>query len=211
MSKKNILDQLEKIEDFIQTQDCSPELLKDLKQQLSRIVKQVQSEDDSPINILCDTVGTETDQVQSSTEIIQIWSDGSCFGNPGPGGWGTIIKTQDQYLEFSGYSPDSTNNIMEMTGALEGIIRTKEGAEIELTSDSQYLIKGMKAWIHGWKKRNWKKADGMPVLNQEIWKALDKETQKRTITWIWTKGHADNPMNERCDELAKDVIKKSRS
>lgn len=134
---------------------------------------------------------------------IKVWSDGACSGNPGPGGWGTIVYQNGEYQELSGFSPSTTNNIMEMTGALEGIRNTPEGCELTLISDSQYLVKGMTEWITGWKRKNWRKADGNPVLNQSIWMALDREAALRQITWKWIKGHAGHPQNERCDELAR--------
>jgi len=152
-------------------------------------------------------VETEVKKVpQSSDGTIQIWSDGACTGNPGPGGWGTVIRFGHEEIELSGYSPRSTNNIMEMTGALEGIRRTPEGSKITVTTDSQYLLKGMTQWLTGWKRRGWKKADGKPVLNKEIWMALDKEAQTRTIRWHWVRGHSGHPENERCDELARNAI-----
>ncbi len=142
----------------------------------------------------------------SGDQPILIWSDGACTGNPGPGGWGTIVDIDDQRCEFSGGSLKTTNNIMEMTGVLEGIKRTPEGCSIVLTSDSQYLVKGMTTWLKGWKKKGWKKADGKEVKNKELWKKLDAESQKRDITWVWVKGHAGHQENERCDQLARKAI-----
>jgi ribonuclease HI len=139
-------------------------------------------------------------------QVIYIWSDGACSGNPGPGGWGTIVQVGDHIEELSGYSTKTTNNIMEMMGAINGLKITPVGANVILTSDSQYVVKGMNQWIKGWKKRNWKKADGKPVLNQEYWMTLDRLAGERSITWEWVKGHADHPQNERCDELARQAI-----
>jgi len=137
---------------------------------------------------------------------IHIWSDGACSGNPGPGGWGTIIFENGTYREFSGFQLNTTNNIMEMTGALEGIRQTAEGSRLIITTDSQYLVKGMTKWLEGWKKKNWKKADGKPVLNKSIWMALDTESGLRDIEWQWVKGHNGHLQNERCDELAREAI-----
>ncbi len=137
---------------------------------------------------------------------IRIWSDGACSGNPGPGGWGTIIFRNGTYQEYSGYQPKTTNNIMEMTGALEGIRHTPEGSQLVITTDSQYLVKGMTEWMKGWKKKKWKKADGKPVLNKSIWMALDAEVKLRDIQWQWVKGHNGHLQNERCDELAREAI-----
>ncbi|MBT6611223.1 MAG: ribonuclease HI [Deltaproteobacteria bacterium] len=140
---------------------------------------------------------------------IRIWSDGACSGNPGPGGWGTIIFEDGRYREFSGFQPKTTNNIMEMTGALEGIRRTPEGSHLIITTDSQYLVKGMTEWLRGWKRKNWKKADGKPVLNKSIWMALDAAAGLRDIQWQWVKGHNGHLQNERCDELARDAIEEA--
>ena len=149
---------------------------------------------------------TSEKSLKPTQDIIYIWSDGACSGNPGPGGWGTIIEMDGQLMELSGGSRKTTNNIMEMLGALEGIKRTPPGSSIVLTSDSQYVVKGMTQWIHGWKKKGWKKADGKAVLNKDIWLELDEEASKRTIDWKWIKGHAGHPENERCDELAREAI-----
>jgi len=146
------------------------------------------------------------DHEPSNQTPIQIWSDGACSGNPGPGGWGTIILRNGEYRELSGYIPKTTNNIMEMTGALEGIRQTPVGCQLIITSDSQYLVKGMTQWIKGWKRKNWKKADGKAVLNKSIWMELDKEASLRRVEWQWIKGHAGHVENERCDELARDAI-----
>lgn len=145
-------------------------------------------------------------QLPTDSGPIEIWSDGACSGNPGPGGWGTIIYNNGEYRELSGFSPQTTNNIMEMTGALEGIRQTPEGCSITLTTDSQYLVKGITQWIKGWKRRNWKKADGNPVMNKELWLELDKEAGLRKIQWQWVKGHAGHLQNERCDELARTEV-----
>ncbi len=170
--------------------DLSPELLKAVEHDLSKIRKKI-----------------DTNREKShDTETIYIWSDGACTGNPGPGGWGTLVLKEGKYQELSGRLGRTTNNIMELTGALEGIRHTPEGSTIQLTSDSQYLVKGMTQWIKGWKRKGWKKADGNPVLNQELWMALDKESRTRKIDWKWVKGHAGHPQNERCDELARNAI-----
>ncbi len=162
---------------------------------------------ESAVDAILGTGETTTESLlKPSQDIIYIWSDGACSGNPGPGGWGTIVEMDGRLMELSGGSRKTTNNIMEMLGALEGIKRTPPGSSIVLTSDSQYVVKGMTQWIHGWKKKNWKKADGKAVLNKEIWLELDEESSKRTIDWKWIKGHAGHPENERCDELAREAI-----
>lgn len=181
------------------------ELLEGIKQQL----ESTPGLSDSSANRLESALKAAADilkprkTISTGNSEIHIWSDGACSGNPGPGGWGTIVSYDDEYLELSGFSPKTTNNIMEMTGALEGIRRTPPGCRLVLTSDSQYLVKGMTQWIKGWKRKNWKKADGKPVLNKSIWMELDREAGLRDIQWKWIKGHAGHEENERCDELAR--------
>ncbi len=142
------------------------------------------------------------------SEKIEIWSDGSCKGNPGPGGWGAIVRSGGKEQELFGAHPETTNNIMEMTGAMKGLEATPEGSQVRLTTDSQYVINGITKWIIGWKKKGWKKADGNPVLNQEVWKALDAVNSKRKVEWVWVKGHAGHAENERVDDLAREAIGK---
>lgn len=190
---KNLIEKLNKVSKILADEQISEELLSNLEKNLDLILEKKKEE--------LSFIPNELNQP------IQIWSDGACQGNPGPGGWGTIIEISGQRFELSGASAKTTNNIMELTGALEGIKKTPEGCSILLTSDSQYLVKGMSEWIHGWKKKNWKKADGKPVLNKELWQELDQESAKRTIQWNWIKGHAGHPENERCDELARNAIK----
>ena len=142
------------------------------------------------------------------SEKIEVWSDGSCKGNPGPGGWGAIVRSGGKEQELFGAHPETTNNIMEMTGAMKGLEATPEGSQVRLTTDSQYVINGITKWIIGWKKKGWKKADGNPVLNQEVWKALDAVNSKRKVEWVWVKGHAGHAENERVDDLAREAIGK---
>ncbi len=187
----SIITQIQQIQSLLQnTSELPDNLLKEIEKDLLHVSKKINSKGQKP----------------KTNSTIHIWSDGACSGNPGPGGWGTLIHANKQYQELSGYQRQTTNNIMEMTAALEGIRQTPDGAEIVLTSDSQYLIKGMTQWLKGWKKRGWKKADGKPVLNRDLWIALDEESSLRRINWKWIKGHAGHPQNERCDELARMAI-----
>ena len=140
------------------------------------------------------------------SDQIRIWSDGACKGNPGPGGWASIIQIDGIRKEISGSLPHTTNNIMELTAALEAMRLTPKGSRIILTTDSQYLINGISDWIVNWKKNNWKKKDGKPVLNRELWQELDAESRLRHIEWKWIKGHSGHPENERCDQLANNAI-----
>jgi ribonuclease HI len=140
--------------------------------------------------------------VPSGAGPIRIWSDGSCAPNPGAGGWGAIVERAGEREELSGASPHSTNNIMEMTAAIEALRRTPPGAEVEVTTDSQYVKNGITRWIRTWKRNGWRKADGGAVLNQELWRELDRLTAERKVEWHWIRGHGGHPENERCDELA---------
>lgn len=134
--------------------------------------------------------------------LIRIWSDGSCSPNPGTGGWGAIVERNGAREELSGSERESTNNIMEMTAAIEALRSTPEGASIELTTDSQYVKNGITKWIHGWKRKGWRKADGGAVLNQQLWRDMDALASARKVKWMWIKGHSGHPENERCDEMA---------
>lgn len=133
---------------------------------------------------------------------IRIWCDGSCSPNPGAGGWGAIIEQGGERRERSGSLPHTTNNVMEMTAAIEALRLTPPGARVSLTTDSEYLKNGITRWIKDWKRRGWRKADGNPVLNQELWKALEALAAGRAVEWHWVRGHSGHPENERCDQLA---------
>ncbi len=139
---------------------------------------------------------------EASNAVIQIWCDGSCAPNPGPGGWGAIVEQDGRRVELSGAHPDCTNNIMEMTAAIRALEQTPEGADVFITTDSRYVMDGITKWIAGWKRKGWRKADKKPVLNQGLWMELDGLNAKRKVTWDWVRGHSGHPENERCDELA---------
>jgi ribonuclease HI len=162
-----------------------------------------------PINITPQPVN-RTQEVPQSTinsKLVTIYTDGACSGNPGPGGWGTILMCGSHYREHSGYNPDTTNNKMELTAAIKGLQELKYPCTVELYTDSQYLINGIDQWIDGWKKRNWKTSDNKPVKNQELWVELDRLKSIHTIKWNYVKGHASNKYNNRCDELATSAYK----
>ncbi len=137
--------------------------------------------------------------------LVEAWADGSCLGNPGPGGWAFVLRQGSQETEGFGSSPKSTNNIMELTAAIRALEAVPPGTPVRMTTDSQYVVKGINQWIHGWKKKNWKKSDGEPVVNQEQWKRLDELCQERKVEWLWVKGHAGHEENERCDQLAREA------
>lgn len=134
--------------------------------------------------------------------VVRIWSDGSCAPNPGPGGWAAIIDRDGQREEVSGAAAQSTNNIMEMTAAIEALRHTWPGERIHVATDSRYLMDGITRWLPGWKRRDWRKADGGAVLNRELWMELDALASRRRLTWEWVAGHTGHPENERADRLA---------
>jgi ribonuclease HI len=133
---------------------------------------------------------------------IQLITDGACLGNPGPGGWACILRFGDKKKEMFGSEPQTTNNRMELTAAMEGLRALKEPCEVEVVTDSQYVKNGITQWIHGWKRNGWKTASKKPVVNQDLWTELDRLVSKHKLAWTWTKGHADHDDNNRCDELA---------
>ena len=137
---------------------------------------------------------------------IDIFTDGACSGNPGPGGWGAILRYGNVEKELSGGAKLTTNNQMEMTAVIEALKILKEPCNITLTTDSQYVVKGMTEWLKDWKSRGWKTAAKKPVANQELWQQLDDLVQIHSIRWQWVKGHAGHPENERCDALATGFI-----
>ena len=134
---------------------------------------------------------------------IKVYTDGACKGNPGPGGWGVYIKSNEDEKEFYGGNPETTNNQMEMQAALEALKHLKDKDEvIELYTDSNYLRQGITEWIHKWKKNNWRTAAKKPVANRDLWIAISDLDEEMTVQWNWVKGHAGDPGNERADELA---------
>ena len=140
---------------------------------------------------------------------VTIYTDGSCSGNPGAGGWGAVMFYGRHKLELSGGERETTNNRMELRAAIEALSRLKEPCEVELYSDSRYLVDGLeKGWAWSWKKRGWRRKDGSPALNPELWERLLELTSEHRVTLHWVKGHAENEWNERCDRLAVAETKK---
>ena len=142
-------------------------------------------------------------------KVVHIFTDGACKGNPGPGGWGAILQYDASMKEIKGFSPNTTNNIMEITAVIEALKSLKRSCNIIITTDSTYVKNGITDWIHTWEKRNWKTANKKSVKNKELWKKLNLETQRHQITWKWVKGHSGNPNNERADELANEAIEET--
>jgi ribonuclease HI len=141
---------------------------------------------------------------------VQIITDGSCLGNPGPGGWAAILRYGDKKKEIFGSEPHTTNNRMELRAAIEGLRALKEGCEVEVVTDSEYLKNGITTWIHGWKRKGWMTASKKPVVNQDLWKDLDEQVSRHKTEWSWTKGHASHTDNNRCDELAQVAAREQR-
>ena len=134
---------------------------------------------------------------------IELYTDGACSGNPGPGGYGAVLKYGKTEKELSGGEKETTNNRMELTAAIEALSALREPCEVTLTSDSKYLIDAItKGWAVSWRARGWKKGDKSPALNPDLWERLLKLLEKHTVTFVWVKGHDGHPYNERCDKLA---------
>ena len=136
---------------------------------------------------------------------ILAYTDGACSGNPGPGGWGALLRKGTTEKEMSGAEADTTNNRMEMTAAIEALSALKRPCSVDLYTDSKYLIDGITKWLPGWQKRGWKTADKKPVKNEDLWRSLASLNAKHTITWHWVKGHSGHAENERVDKLASDA------
>ena len=141
--------------------------------------------------------------------MIKIWTDGSCLGNPGPGGWAFVATDGDKVAERSGAERDTTNNQMELTAVIRALTAAQKNHDTdEIHTDSQYVKNGMQLWIKNWKKNGWKTADKKPVKNKELWQELDELATKVKIHWHWVRGHNGEEMNERCDELARGAAEK---
>ncbi|MGB4594381.1 MAG: ribonuclease HI [Anaerolineaceae bacterium] len=136
---------------------------------------------------------------------VKIYCDGACAGNPGPGGWGAVLIINRKRKEISGGEPETTNNRMELMAAIEALRSLAEKSNVQIYTDSSYLLNGATAWLKGWKERGWKRKEG-PLLNVDLWQELDKELQRHEIKWEWVKGHAGNTYNERADQLATRAI-----
>lgn len=137
---------------------------------------------------------------------VSIFTDGACRGNPGPGGWGAILRAGDREKELYGADPHTTNNRMELTAAISALEALKRPCEVTLTTDSQYVRQGITQWLAAWKRRGWKTADRKPVKNQDLWERLEQATHRHKIHWHWIKGHSGHPENERADALANRAI-----
>jgi len=139
-------------------------------------------------------------------DTVDIFTDGACRGNPGPGGWGAILRYRGSEREINGGEAETTNNRMEMMAAIRALEALSRPSRVVLHTDSTYLCDGITKWIHGWKKRGWKTANRKPVKNQDLWQRLEAAIVGHDIAWRWVKGHAGHPENERADALARDGI-----
>ena len=147
---------------------------------------------------------------EAKPESVEIFTDGACSGNPGPGGWGAILRFRGVEKELKGGEKLTTNNRMEMMAVLVALNTLSRPCAIDLYTDSQYVMKGVTEWLRGWKARGWKTADKKPVKNEDLWKALDEACARHKIKWHWVKGHAGHAENERADQLARDGIAEIR-
>jgi ribonuclease HI len=137
---------------------------------------------------------------------VQLFTDGACSGNPGPGGWAAILRSGAHETEIFGGDPATTNNRMELMAVIEGLRKLKRGVAVAIYTDSRYVMDGAAKWLIGWKKKGWKTADKKPVKNEDLWRALDEEMARHKIQWHWVPGHSGHPENERADLLARSAI-----
>ena len=139
----------------------------------------------------------------TAKKAVEMYTDGACSGNPGPGGWGALMISGGREKELCGGAAQTTNNRMELTGAIEGLKALKFGCTVALYTDSSYVRDGITTWIHNWRRNGWRTAARKPVKNADLWQALEEALQTHDVTWHWVKGHAGHPENERADELAR--------
>ncbi len=138
------------------------------------------------------------------TGRVAIWTDGACSGNPGPGGWGAVLRYGEREKELKGGEPLTTNNRMELTAAIEALESLTRPCTVVLHTDSQYLRGGITGWLAGWKRNGWRTADKKPVKNEDLWRRLDTAAAQHDVDWLWVRGHAGDVLNERADRLARD-------
>lgn len=148
---------------------------------------------------------------EDKDHVVELFVDGACSGNPGPGGWGAILRWRGHEKELSGGEAATTNNRMELSAAIEGLNAIKRPAHVRVTTDSMYVRDGITKWLHSWKKRGWKTADKKPVKNEDLWRALDDAARRHDIEWHWVRGHTGHPENERADALARAAIAELRA
>jgi ribonuclease HI len=140
------------------------------------------------------------------SEVVELFTDGACKGNPGPGGWGAVLRYNGREKDLCGGERNTTNNRMELLAVIEGLNALKRPCQVAITTDSQYVKQGITQWIHNWKRNGWKTAAKKPVKNSDLWRALDEAVARHQVTWHWVKGHSGHPENERADQLANQGI-----
>lgn len=144
------------------------------------------------------------------SDNIEIWTDGACSGNPGPGGWGALVRVDGVETELHGGEPATTNNRMELMGAIAALEALKRDCAVALHSDSQYVCKGIQEWLPQWIRRGWKTAGGQPVLNRDLWERLAVQTRRHRVHWHWVRGHSGVALNERVDRIARECLERGR-
>ncbi len=149
--------------------------------------------------------------LKKTQNTVEVFTDGACRGNPGPGGWGVLLRYGDTEKELYGYVPETTNNQMELMAAIQGLEALKRPCHVTLTTDSQYVRRGITQWIQNWKKNNWKTAQKKPVKNKQLWQRLDAASSQHQLQWNWVKGHSGHKENERVDELANRAIDEKKT
>ena len=147
---------------------------------------------------------------EAKEDLVELFGDGACSGNPGPGGWGAILRFRGKERELKGGEAPTTNNRMELMAVIEGLSALTRPCKVAVTTDSQYVQKGISEWMRSWKARGWKTADNKPVKNEDLWRRLDEVASRHRVTWHWVKGHAGHPENERCDALAREGLREAR-
>jgi len=142
----------------------------------------------------------------AESQRVEIYTDGACRGNPGPGGWGAVLRFKGRERTLKGAEAETTNNRMELTAAIMALETLTRPCAVDLTTDSQYVKQGLTQWIHGWKRKGWRTADGKPVKNQDLWMRLDAAAARHEVAWHWVRGHTGHPENELADQLANEAI-----
>jgi ribonuclease HI len=148
---------------------------------------------------------------ENNAKVVELFSDGACSGNPGPGGYGTILRYGETVKEVSGCEPRTTNNRMELRAIIEGLRLLKKPCRVRVVTDSNYVVKGMTQWIRGWVAKNWINSEKKPVLNRDLWEELLALSKIHRVEWQWVRGHRGHKENERCDALAREAIERCRS
>jgi len=146
--------------------------------------------------------------LSNSLTEVELYTDGACSGNPGPGGWGTLLRCRGVEKELSGGEPETTNNRMELMAVIQGLQNLTRPCAVHIYTDSKYVMDGATKWIFGWKKKGWKTADKKPVKNEDLWRELDQALSKHQVQWTWVKGHDGHAENERVDSLAREAVPK---